>query len=216
MLSQTVLLRGVNDDPEVLGALMRAFVETRIKPYYLHHGDLAPGTRHFRVSLEEGRALVAALRGRSRASASPPMCSTSRAASARSPVGPACRRRIAARTGPSDRGSVEGGSASLPAGHPRHRDRWKTAGIGRRNRRRLQAAASLRYNLGAGPEHGGRPCPVLFTGLEIPSASGRGTGHACAAACPAHAGSTSRTTTSRCASSATSTTPTADAVDSRS
>ncbi|HVK41378.1 MAG TPA: lysine-2,3-aminomutase-like protein, partial [Phenylobacterium sp.] len=40
MISQTVLLRGVNDDPEVLGALMRAFVETRIKPYYLHQGDL--------------------------------------------------------------------------------------------------------------------------------------------------------------------------------
>jgi lysine 2,3-aminomutase len=59
-----VLLRGVNDDPEVLAALMRAFVETRIKPYYLHHPDLAPGTGHFRLSIAEGQALVAALRGR--------------------------------------------------------------------------------------------------------------------------------------------------------
>ncbi len=64
MLSQTVLLKGVNDDPEVLGALMRAFVETRIKPYYLHHGDLAPGTGHLRTSIAEGQALMRALRGR--------------------------------------------------------------------------------------------------------------------------------------------------------
>lgn len=64
MLSQSVLLRGVNDDPEVLAELMRAFVETRIKPYYLHHPDLAPGTSHFRLTIAEGQALVAALRGR--------------------------------------------------------------------------------------------------------------------------------------------------------
>ncbi len=63
MVSQTVLLRGVNDDVETLAALMRAFVETRIKPYYLHHGDLARGTSHFRLSLAEGKALVRALRG---------------------------------------------------------------------------------------------------------------------------------------------------------
>ena len=56
--------KGVNDDPETLAALMRAFVETRIKPYYLHHPDLAPGTGHFRLSIEEGQALVAGLRGR--------------------------------------------------------------------------------------------------------------------------------------------------------
>ncbi len=64
MVSQSVLLKGVNDDPDTLAALMRAFVETRIKPYYLHHPDLAPGTSHFRLSIEEGRALVAGLRGR--------------------------------------------------------------------------------------------------------------------------------------------------------
>ena len=64
MVSQTVLLRGVNDDPEVLAALMRAFVETRIKPYYLHHGDLARGTAHLRTSLAEGQALMRSLRGR--------------------------------------------------------------------------------------------------------------------------------------------------------
>lgn len=63
MLSQSVLLRGVNDDPRVLEALMRAFVETRIRPYYLHHGDAAPGTAHLRVSLAEGQDLMRALRG---------------------------------------------------------------------------------------------------------------------------------------------------------
>ncbi len=63
MISQTVLLRGVNDDPAVLGALMRAFVETRIKPYYLHHPDFAPGTAHMRVDIETGQRLMRALRG---------------------------------------------------------------------------------------------------------------------------------------------------------
>jgi lysine 2,3-aminomutase len=63
MLSQTVLLRGVNDDPAVLADLMRAFVETRIRPYYLHHGDHAPGTAHLRTTLAEGQAIMKALRG---------------------------------------------------------------------------------------------------------------------------------------------------------
>jgi lysine 2,3-aminomutase len=64
MVSQTVLLRGINDDVETLSALMRAFVETRIKPYYLHHGDLAPGTSHLRVPLYLGQNLVRGLLGR--------------------------------------------------------------------------------------------------------------------------------------------------------
>ncbi|NTG09153.1 lysine-2,3-aminomutase-like protein [Rhizobium rhizogenes] len=64
LVSQSVLLKGVNDDPDVLASLMKAFVETRIKPYYLHHPDLAPGTSHFRLTIAEGRAIVAALRGR--------------------------------------------------------------------------------------------------------------------------------------------------------
>jgi lysine 2,3-aminomutase len=61
LISQSVLLRGVNDDAETLAALMRSFVEAGVKPYYLHHPDLAPGTSHFRLSLDEGRALVAEL-----------------------------------------------------------------------------------------------------------------------------------------------------------
>lgn len=64
LVSQTVLLKGVNNDAATLGALMRAFVENRVKPYYLHHGDLAPGTGHFRTGIGEGQALMRALRGR--------------------------------------------------------------------------------------------------------------------------------------------------------
>ncbi len=58
MLSQSVLLRGVNDDAATLEALMRRLVEARIKPYYLHHADLAPGTAHMRTRIEEGQVLL--------------------------------------------------------------------------------------------------------------------------------------------------------------
>src|SRR5437763_788720 len=64
LVSQSVLLRGVNDDAATLEALMRTFVECRIKPYYLHHGDLAPGTAHLRTTLDHGQELMRALRGR--------------------------------------------------------------------------------------------------------------------------------------------------------
>jgi lysine 2,3-aminomutase len=62
VLSQSVLLKGVNDRLDVLQALMHALIAARIKPYYLHHMDMAPGTEHFRTSLADGRALVTALR----------------------------------------------------------------------------------------------------------------------------------------------------------
>jgi lysine 2,3-aminomutase len=64
LLSQTVLLKGVNDDVEVLEALMRALLALRVRPYYLHHPDLAPGTARFRLTLAEGRALVRSLKRR--------------------------------------------------------------------------------------------------------------------------------------------------------
>lgn len=64
LLSQTVLLKGVNDDAETMAALMRALVANRIKPYYLHHPDLAAGTAHFRPPLARGQEIVRELRGR--------------------------------------------------------------------------------------------------------------------------------------------------------
>jgi len=64
LLAQTVLLAGINDTPDVLGDLMRVLVECRIKPYYLHHADLAPGTAHLRTDIATGQKLVRELRGR--------------------------------------------------------------------------------------------------------------------------------------------------------
>ncbi len=64
VLSQTVLLRGVNDSEAALGALFQRLLRLRVKPYYLHQLDRAPGTSRFEVPREEGRALLAGLRGR--------------------------------------------------------------------------------------------------------------------------------------------------------
>ena len=64
VLGQSVLLRGVNDSAPALEALFRAMVAARVKPYYLHQLDPAPGTARFHVPIEEGRRLLAALRGR--------------------------------------------------------------------------------------------------------------------------------------------------------
>ena len=61
LLSQTVLLSGVNDDADILERLMRELVASGVKPYYLHHPDLAPGTGHFRVDIDTGRGLYAEL-----------------------------------------------------------------------------------------------------------------------------------------------------------
>jgi lysine 2,3-aminomutase len=104
MLSQTVLLKGVNDNPEILAALMRAFVEARIKPYYLHHPDLAPGTSHFRMSIEEGQAIVRQMRGRVSGLAQPTYVLDIPGGHGKVPVGP---------------GYIEeGGRVTDPAGSP--------------------------------------------------------------------------------------------------
>ncbi|QUS35720.1 lysine-2,3-aminomutase-like protein [Falsirhodobacter algicola] len=63
LLSQSVLLRGINDDADTLADLFRTLTRHRVTPYYLHHCDLARGTSHFRTTIAEGQALMAALRG---------------------------------------------------------------------------------------------------------------------------------------------------------
>ena len=63
MLSQSVLLAGINDDIDTLSQLMRCFIINRVKPYYLHHGDLAKGTSHFRTTIDKGQNLMQQLRG---------------------------------------------------------------------------------------------------------------------------------------------------------
>jgi len=64
LLGQSVLLKGINDDAATLEALFRGLVAMRVKPYYLHHADLARGTAHFRTTLSAGRDLIRTLRGR--------------------------------------------------------------------------------------------------------------------------------------------------------
>src|SRR5260370_37937646 len=88
MVSQSVLLRAVNDNAVALEALMRAFVECRIKPYYLPHGDLAPGTSHLRTTLEHGQELMRALRGRVSGLCQPEYVLDIPGGHGKSPVGP--------------------------------------------------------------------------------------------------------------------------------
>ena len=89
MVSQTVLLKGVNDNVETLDTLMRAFVEARVKPYYLHHGDLAPGAAHFRTTIAHGQALMRELRGRLSGLAQPTYVLDIPGAHGKVPIGPA-------------------------------------------------------------------------------------------------------------------------------
>jgi lysine 2,3-aminomutase len=88
MLSQSVLLRGVNDDVETLGTLMRKLVENRIKPYYLHHADLAPGTAHLRTGVAEGQALMRKLHGRTSGLCQPTYVLDIPGGFGKSPIGP--------------------------------------------------------------------------------------------------------------------------------
>lgn len=88
MLSQSVLLRGVNDDIGSLEALMRGLVECRIKPYYLHHGDFAPGTAHLRTTLARGQELMRALRGRVSGLCQPDYVLDIPGGHGKSPIGP--------------------------------------------------------------------------------------------------------------------------------
>lgn len=64
LLSQSVLLKGVNNDAAVLEQLFRRLVTLGVKPYYLHHPDKAPGTAHFRLPLAEGQQIMRQLRAR--------------------------------------------------------------------------------------------------------------------------------------------------------
>jgi lysine 2,3-aminomutase len=88
LLSQTVLLKGVNDSVPVLEDLFRALVRNRVRPYYLHHPDLAPGTSHFRPAIAEGQALMRSLRGRLTGIAQPTYVLDIPGGAGKVPVGP--------------------------------------------------------------------------------------------------------------------------------
>ena len=94
LLGQSVLLKGVNDDAQVLADLMRALVECRVKPYYLHHGDLAPGTAHLRTDIATGRALMRQLRGRLSGLCQPTYMLDIPGGHGKSPLGPSYAARI--------------------------------------------------------------------------------------------------------------------------
>ena len=89
LVGQTVLLKGVNDDADTLDALFRTLTKNRIKPYYLHHGDLAPGTAHFRTTLAHGQGLMRELRARLSGLAQPVYVLDIPGGAGKVPVGPA-------------------------------------------------------------------------------------------------------------------------------
>ena len=99
LVSQTVLLKGVNDTPEALGELMRALLECRVKPYYLHHGDLAPGTSHLRTDIATGQALMRALHGRLSGLCQPAYVLDIPGGHGKSPIGPNYLRHAGAHGG---------------------------------------------------------------------------------------------------------------------
>ena len=99
LLAQTVLLAGVNDSAGVLGELMRALVECRIKPYYLHHADLAPGTAQFRTDIASGQELTRGLRGRLSGLCQPTYVLDIPGGHGKSPIGPSYLARAGANGG---------------------------------------------------------------------------------------------------------------------
>jgi lysine 2,3-aminomutase len=142
MLSQSVLLRGVNDDAETLGALLRAFVECRIKPYYLHHGDLAPGTAHLRTTIAEGQALMRQLQGRLSGLCQPAYVLDIPGGYGKAPIGPSYL--------------VTGGGEGGPAAYAitdycgvRHRYRDEVASEKPQERRNAAATALRRHGGGS-------------------------------------------------------------------
>lgn len=94
LLSQSVLLRGVNDNAETLAELMRSFVENRITPHYLHHADLVRGTSHFRVPLARAQQLMRGLRGYLSGLCQPHYMLDIPGGHGKSPVGPTYARPI--------------------------------------------------------------------------------------------------------------------------
>jgi lysine 2,3-aminomutase len=88
VMNQTVLLRGVNDDADVLERLFRALVRRRVRPYYLLHADVVRGTSHLRTPLQTGIDLMARLQGRLTGIALPKLIVDTPGGKGKVPVGP--------------------------------------------------------------------------------------------------------------------------------
>jgi lysine 2,3-aminomutase len=72
--SQTVLLKGINDEPATMTALMHGLLKNRVKPYYLYMCDPIRGSAHFRTPVEKGLEIISALRGHTTGYATPIFC----------------------------------------------------------------------------------------------------------------------------------------------
>jgi lysine 2,3-aminomutase len=99
VLAQSVLLAGVNDSPQAMEELMRALVECRIKPYYLHHADLASGTSHLRTDIARGQKLMRGLRGRLSGLCQPAYVLDIPGGHGKSPIGPNYIEQVASSSG---------------------------------------------------------------------------------------------------------------------
>ena len=72
--SQTVLLKDINDTPQVMIPLMHGLLKNRVRPYYLYQADPISGSAHFRTGVDKGLAIIAALRGHTTGYATPIFC----------------------------------------------------------------------------------------------------------------------------------------------
>lgn len=88
VMNQTVLLRGINDDPDTLAALFRALVRVRVRPYYLLQMDPVVGTSHLRTPLARGVEIMAALQGRLTGIALPKLICDTPGGLGKVPIGP--------------------------------------------------------------------------------------------------------------------------------
>ena len=71
---QTVLLKGINDDPDIMKELMQRLVAARVRPYYVYMCDQVAGAEHFRTTVEKGLEIIKALRGWTSGLAVPHFC----------------------------------------------------------------------------------------------------------------------------------------------
>lgn len=88
MGGQTVLLKGVNDDPAVMKELNLGLLRIRCKPYYLHQCDPIQGSAHFRTSIERGQEIIRSLHGHTTGYAVPTYMVDTAGGGGKVPVGP--------------------------------------------------------------------------------------------------------------------------------
>ena len=88
MGGQTVLLKGVNDDPEIMKALNLKLLKIRVKPYYLHQCDPIQGSAHFRTSIADGQKIIKSLHGHTTGYAVPTYMVDTPGGGGKVPVGP--------------------------------------------------------------------------------------------------------------------------------